>query len=740
MPPTPSTPSARRGRLAALVLLTLIVAPGAAALGDDVPPPREQPATEAPPTTQLEYCDAVFRRLKEGTADVYQRTHDDPPELAERATAWLVLVARADAGLGGAPPWKVLREQGEALLEGGCEHPLVVGYLAHLNLHGGRVTRSRELHERAGPTLLAGSYGPLARFYEAWRWFLTETMFTDNRPKRIELATACHEGFLALARSESESVVRQRMLWDDALSVRRPTWPYCDGTGDLLRKVWAEEGRGCHAWLRWMSSAKAWYEHAWSKRGGGYATEVDEDRWEPFYEGVAKAESIYVEAHEMAPELPEAATALIGAVMAKQDTQVEDLRYWFDRATEAQVDHAAAYHNLLWAMRPRWYGSHGEMFELANEWVDAGRADTDVPYMAVQAVYDVGSEVGGRAAALQPEETYLLVTSALQQMADHPLHAPGVRRNYTRRWLLTHQMAAAIVSGRDDDARRLLDTLEEEGLRPHASAMSDYGLDRLIHTPRLVARTSLAAAQVRALADLSWEDKHADRGALERTIEAYAAAKRAVGDPRADHYFDHWIGQYTMERDFLDGQVVEPAFVRDLIAWDTPYRGLWEIEGDRTAVARKSHDSNWPSLWNAAFLPGPIEVEVEVESIHETGPETGFGVRIGGGDADDAHGLYFWINTTAGVASATPVERDVTWTEPIPPGKKRFVMVARGWPGHAELWLDGERVFAREDPGFRPDGRFALAARYKSPQSAEVRYSNVRVRRLEPREDAADPE
>ena len=678
-------------------------------------------------TTQAEYNQAHYQHLRERGPDVYERTTDDAPALRERAAAWLRSCARADAELGGEPVWKELREQGDTLLEDGCDHPLVVGYVAQLALHSGRATRSRELHERVGEALLAGEYGPLAKMHEAWRWLLTEKLWSDQRRLR-DLCSQLQAAFFELAVAEKGSLERQRMLWRDALWIRNQTWRYSNH--DLLHQLCGVEA--VHPWLRTMATSRLWYDQAWRARGGGFANEVEEDNWKPFHEGIAKAKAGYEEAHALAPDLPEAATALILCVMAEEDTQVEDLRYWFDQAREAQVDHLQAYRNLLWAMRPRWYGSHEQMYALAGEWLDEQRFETNAPYMTAEAVYDIGSEIGGRGRVLESDDAYLLVMSALQQMADHPAHAEASRRTYTRATLLTHQLGAAIVSGRDDDARVVLDAMLAEGLAADDALLSEYTLNRRVHVPRPLARTGQVAERVRALGELTSIEKRASRETLTRTIEAYESAKRATDDPRADAYFDHWTRNYRRERDFFDGEWVEIGFGGDLIDWDTPYRGLWEVEDERTIVSRRSHQSNWSSLWNEGVFSGPIELEVDVETIHETGPETGYGFRVGGVNNEEQHALYFWVNTSARVASASPTAQ-IEWTEPIPE-KKRFRMSVRAWPGYAEMRLDGELVFAREHERFTPDGRFALATLYESQHAAEVRYRNVRVRKLAARD------
>jgi len=71
------------------------------------------------------------------------------------------------------------------------------------------------------------------------------------------------------------------------------------------------------------------------------------------------------------------------------------LRDWFDRAVEAQMDYEPAYNSLLWALTPRWGGSHGKMYQFGLECLATKRFDTCVPEKLIQIVLDIDSELGG---------------------------------------------------------------------------------------------------------------------------------------------------------------------------------------------------------------------------------------------------------------------------------------------------------------------------------------------------------
>jgi hypothetical protein len=69
-----------------------------------------------------------------------------------------------------------------------------------------------------------------------------------------------------------------------------------------------------------------------------------------------------------------------------------DMRAWFDRAVAAQMDYFDAYRSFIWALRPRWHGSHEEMLMFGDELLRTGRFDTCVPFYYFKVVADIASE------------------------------------------------------------------------------------------------------------------------------------------------------------------------------------------------------------------------------------------------------------------------------------------------------------------------------------------------------------
>lgn len=700
-------------------------APGAARPGADDDDTSSAAAAPVSATTQLDYNRAVDA-FQQQIADTYEKTSQDPPELRRRVVAWIRSIGRADADLGDAPTWDEIYQQGEALLEAGCEHPLVVNYAAQFDMLRGRLQRSVERSEQSSDPLLAGEYGPLARYHAAVR--LMRLGFLNARQQRFVTEQQAGEAWLELAASEPDPM-RQRILWSYLKYLTGNAWNR-PGAVELVER--AADDERLHGWLRAMAAGKAAYDKAWRLRGGGYSSEVDDDKWQGFFEAVAEAKKHFSTAYDLEPDHPEAAGELVAVANCEDDADTETVRHWFDEARAAQVDYFPAYEHLLWAMKPQWRGNLGVMYGLAQEWYAEGAYDTNAPWMAAKAVFDIGRMTGGWDKPLQSEGPYTLVMSALQAMADDPGHDASVRRDFTRAVLLTHVIAAAICGDHEDEALTALQTLSDEGLTVDADTLRGYELQPELHVPRLYARRGKAAEQVAALALLTDEDKRANRAALVRTVAAYEEAKRQTDDPRADAYFDHWIRVYSMERDFHDGEWATPVFDPTFNDWYRPVEGLWEVESPTSAVSRQSDVSGAPHLWTPCLLGDCYEVEFDIEPLYETGKSAWNGVKIGG----EEKSYYFWLNQSLSGVAVTE-STDCAMVYPVAP-KSRYRIGVRVWPGYGEMWVDGAKRFEQELEEFEPSGYFALASVPRTGHGAEVRYSNIRFRRLAPRESSGE--
>ena len=682
-------------------------------------------------SSNADFCRAGYLWRRSHTVELYEQTNDDPPGLSGRVSAWLDDCARADSDLAGAPSWREISATGEQLYEAGCRHPLFVSYLAHLDLTNGRIQRSRKRHEAVAEPLLAGDYGPKNRYYEAFRLMRLDYLWgTDGPRSESERRTA--RAWLEMA-AATKALSRQRLLWSELehLTVNRRSGVW-DRKWLSRFVVEASQDPRLHPWMQTMLAAKAFQMQAWNLRGFGYSERVKKESWRRFREASSEAELFYVEAYQMAPEFPEAATEMIAIVRDKKGVNREELLEWFDNARDAQLDYLPAYYQVLEASRSRWGGGVNTLWALAKRWSEEDRYQTNAPYMAVRSVFDIGGELQDLGKALESEEAYDLVVETLQRMAEDPAHDASLSRSYSRATLLSHCLAVAITGQKDGEARRFYDKIHHEGLAVDESVFPGYGFMAERQVGRMLARTGPASAEVVALAEAPWDELHRGREAASSGAVRYAVAKQKTDDPRTEAYFDHWIEVCKAEESFYRGGWTALDFKEGLPGWLLPTGGFWEPVGDRVVAMRRSDTTGDPYLWNAGYYLGGFELEVEIEPHFETGGSATSGVFV------QAHpeGYYFWLNRTRSIASVSS-HSDCTAASRVSsaktiPSKDRYKLLARVTTDHLTMQIDGEEIVSKsfEEGGFLPNGAFCLCPLPKAEHGAEVRYRNPRIRRL----------
>ncbi len=152
-----------------------------------------------------------------------------------------------------------------------------------------------------------------------------------------------------------------------------------------------EQAANLPGWIRELKEGEAYLAAAWSARTDGWAHEVTEAGWQGWYLNLSRARQHLTRAWELNPNHPQAASEMIEVAMGEGAPKAE-LRQWFDRSVAAQLDYFDAYRAMIWALRPRWGGSHEEMLAFGDECLATERYDTCVPNYYFKVVQDVASE------------------------------------------------------------------------------------------------------------------------------------------------------------------------------------------------------------------------------------------------------------------------------------------------------------------------------------------------------------
>lgn len=208
-------------------------------------------------------------------------------------------------------------------------------------------------------------------------------------------------------------------------------------------------------WLSLMIEAMYHVAKGWKARGSGWANTVTDEGWRILAEEMTAARKKFNAAYLSRPDLPHAAQRMISVRMASNGPVSEE--EWFNRAVKAQMDYQKAYDSLMWAIRPRWGGSHEAMLAFGKKCLDTKRFDTDVPYNYVNALNDVLSEIPARRwrAALANAG----VLEALTELYDGYMKC-SAWKNKDR--LKLEQAAYQVWSGRYEKAKSVIEPMDEK--------------------------------------------------------------------------------------------------------------------------------------------------------------------------------------------------------------------------------------------------------------------------------------
>ncbi len=175
-------------------------------------------------------------------------------------------------------------------------------------------------------------------------------------------------------------------------------WRLCAGSTDSLfgRRAPAaieivKQATDLPAWIREFAQGRIFEMAAWGARGNGWVDEVTMEGAVGFQENLAQARQHFTLAWQLNREDPRAAACMITVTMGQNGDKAE-MRQWFDRAVAAEVDCQEAYTSFIWALRPRWHGSHAEMLLFADECVRSDRFDTFIPSYYLKVVREIASE------------------------------------------------------------------------------------------------------------------------------------------------------------------------------------------------------------------------------------------------------------------------------------------------------------------------------------------------------------
>lgn len=391
------------------------------------------------------------------------------------------------------------------------EDPMVLSLLANNAVRTGADDRIA-LFERAAKAYARSSHRLYPRFNTLVllgnaRHRDTERLVALDRDALAALGQAVRDGTLPPGDSE--------ILADNLVHGWGET--FFDRQGEAVCMLFAEAGPDW-AWLHHVLVGEHHINLAWKARGGGYANTVKAAGWKGFREHLDEARPELMRAWTLHPERPIAADRLMTVSMGQSD--MRELRRWFDRAIAAQCDHREAWSNLRWALRPRWFGSHEAMLALGDAALDTGRFDTEVPRQMLSSIYELGLEQKlPKDEALYGHPDYWPRLVRMYEGYIGPDSRPGLRDSYR-----TGYACAAYLAGEYEIAAAQLEAL---GGKPVPSALRGWDTD-LSLLPQLVAAHNGPNVEAVAAAERAWRAEKWDEAR-----EKYRALLSASPDAAA---------------------------------------------------------------------------------------------------------------------------------------------------------------------------------------------------------------
>ncbi len=475
------------------------------------------------------------------------------------------------------------------------------------------------------------------------------------------------------------------------------------------------------AWLALVLEGESEIRQAWQARGGGYADSVSDKGWRGFTEHLAKARTRFTKAWKLHPELPLAATRMIYVSLG--DSDLTEMRLWFDRAVAAQIDYAKAWADLRWGLRPRWYGDRKAMLALGITALNTRRFDTDVPRMFFDAVSDVESELE------QPPGEHIYsrreIWPHLQTMYEGYIAEPtqiAVRNG----WRNTFS-AVAYIARKYEVAQKQLEALNWE---PRRYNLTGWGRDLSLMNLEVAARTGPFGKQI------TEAEQHRDDGRFTDAIKILTVLKDAPDiELRTLKFIQDRLTTLELERRLETGEWV------DFLPGEESFRS-WCLERgkvrrlpDGALEVESGQDGH--ALYSRVRLGAEFEVKGDIETVRSSTSSFQGGLVIGlpEPEAGDWYGFRLKRNSDEGELVAYAIG----WTkrqvyQPIRLNDKTNSFHLHFRPDSIKASVNGQAAFNQVKPpknsSFSTNAIHLGLGAFNDSNETVIRYRNLKVRQI----------
>ena len=552
-------------------------------------------------------------------------------------------------------------------------------------------------------------------------------------------ATVCLAGTFVQLNTEPNRV---KSL--DALALQRFGEALADGSlrhedqedlGEILLDGWAgkffkrneaavvavvKNGGESFQWLALVLEGEHEINEAWRARGNGYANTVTAQGWQDFSHHLDRASDCLTRAWRLQPSLPLAPCRMM--TVALGNSGLADMRLWFDRTTTAQVDFAAAWKNMRWGLRPRWFGNLDAMLAQGVTAINTGRFDTDVPRKFMDSVEDLELEEA------MPAGTHIYgrddIWPHIQDMYEGYVAAPaqlGARDGWRGAYA-----TVAYLAGKYPVARQQLQAIHWQP----AGDLSGWGVDLSLMPLEVAARTGAQSNEVAAA--------EADRtdGNVTRALKQYESL-----DNRSD--LDDLTRSFVQDR--LETLALEAGLQRhewvNYLPTDTNLTG-WHVErGDcrlNSDGSLEVHSGlNGHLLYSRARVGPDFEVRGQYEVERSTSKSFEGGLVMGLPQFASYNWYSFRIKRNgvdgdvSDFAKNWTVQRILT---PVTLDNATNSFYFRFHNGKVSASVNQRQVFSEMTPAWKidvaADGFYVGLGAFSDKNDTAIRYRGVQVRSL----------
>ncbi len=486
----------------------------------------------------------------------------------------------------------------------------------------------------------------------------------------------------------------------------------------------ADEAGTKFLWLALALRGDFEINEAWKARGSGWANQVRPEGWQGFEDHLAKAESCLTRAWKLQHDLP-----LVPCLMERVELgkgTAEDMRTWFDRALEAQVDYPQAWYYMAWGLYPRWYGSLAALRQFGVTAIDSGRFDTEVPFQFYKIVQDLelenrcgpGEHLFGRP-DIWPE---------LQRMYNGYITNLTSRGQPSRGWREAYATVAYLA--RDYDASRR--QLEQLDWQLPAGRFQGWGRDAWLLPLEVAARTSPLGPRVLVA------ERQRDANSVPAALDIYRKLAPATNvDARTHEFIARRIQALEMEKQLASGQWVNflPATNNDPV-WIAA-RGQYRVQPDGAVDIQA--DKLGFMLICEARIGISFEIEGEFQVISSSTRDFQAGLVMGLPEPLywDWYAFRMKRNSNEGeVVSFSKGWGSQQVRKPVSLNPDHNTFRFRMTSLIADAWLNDVRILEKvQVPGTArvADDQFLVGlGSYNDMNNTVIRYRNVKLRRVIP--------